>query len=110
MADIHELEDRLLSNIVRLYRGEEPEFLAEGSQEIVSERFPAGKYVDVPGLCKVATLDEVAEQDWSLNPGRYVGLPVDNVSQPGQKVPTTGSTSARSISTHCGPGSRRAVT
>jgi type I restriction enzyme M protein len=28
----------------------------------------------VPGLCKVATLDEIESQGWSLNPGRYVGV------------------------------------
>ena len=27
-----------------------------------------------PGLCKVATLDEIEAQGWSLNPGRYVGV------------------------------------
>ena len=29
---------------------------------------------DVLGLCKVATLDEIEAQGWSLNPGRYVGV------------------------------------
>jgi type I restriction enzyme M protein len=29
----------------------------------------------VPGLCKVATLGEIEAQGWSLNPGRYVGVP-----------------------------------
>jgi type I restriction enzyme M protein len=28
----------------------------------------------VPGLCKVVTIDEIKEQGWSLNPGRYVGV------------------------------------
>ncbi len=32
------------------------------------------KYADVAGLCKVATLAEIEEQGWSLNPGRYVGV------------------------------------
>ena len=27
-----------------------------------------------PGLCKVATIDEIEAQGWSLNPGRYVGV------------------------------------
>ena len=31
-------------------------------------------FVDVPGLCKVATLKEIEAQGWSLNPGRYVGV------------------------------------
>jgi len=30
-------------------------------------------YVDVPGLCKVATRAEIDAQGWSLNPGRYTG-------------------------------------
>ena len=29
------------------------------------------------GLCKLAGLDEVSEQDWSLNPGRYVGVVIE---------------------------------
>lgn len=62
-----------ISNIVRLYRGEEPENDAGGSG-LMKESFPKGKYGDVRGLCKVATLDEVEAQSWSLNPGRYVGV------------------------------------
>jgi len=63
-----------LANIARLYRGEVPE-TGEGSADLMVEHFPAGVYQDVPGLCKVATLDEIAAQGWSLNPGRYVGVP-----------------------------------
>ena len=62
----------LLANIVRLYRGEDVESIA-GSSEALNERFPDGAYVDVPGLCKVATLAEIEAQGWSLNPGRYTG-------------------------------------
>lgn len=62
-----------LANIVRLYRGEAPEFDA-GSQELLNARFPAGTYSDVAGLCGVATLAEIEAQTWSLNPGRYVGV------------------------------------
>ncbi|MDX9766713.1 MAG: class I SAM-dependent DNA methyltransferase, partial [Ectothiorhodospiraceae bacterium] len=38
----------------------------------LQERFPKAEYEDVTGLCKLATVAEVEEQDWSLNPGRYV--------------------------------------
>ena len=62
-----------ISNIVRLYRGEKPEDEA-GSGGLMKEDFPRGKYADVAGLCKVATLDEIEAQGWSLNPGRYVGV------------------------------------
>lgn len=62
-----------ISNIVRLYRGEKAEKEC-GSDEIMKKSFPDGKYKDVAGLCKVATLKEIAEQGYSLNPGRYVGV------------------------------------
>jgi type I restriction enzyme M protein len=62
----------LIANIVRLYRGE-PVETVEGSGPLLKERFPDGQYVDVPGLCKVATLDEIEAQAWSFNPGRYTG-------------------------------------
>ncbi|NLF10566.1 MAG: SAM-dependent DNA methyltransferase [Anaerolineaceae bacterium] len=62
-----------LANIVRLYRGEEPEDLHD-SAGLMAEHFTGGEYVDVPGLCKVATLAEIEAQGWSLNPGRYVGV------------------------------------
>ena len=62
-----------LSNIVRSYRGEDLETGA-GSQKLMKEKFPRGKYVDVAGLCKVATIAEIEAQGWSLNPGRYVGV------------------------------------
>lgn len=43
----------------------------------LKERFPKAEYEDVTGLCKLATLDEVKEQDYSLNPGRYVGVVIE---------------------------------
>ena len=63
----------LLANIVRLHRGDAPEFDA-GSKTMLAERFPGGRYADVAGLCKAATLGEIEAQGWSLNPGRYVGV------------------------------------
>lgn len=69
-----------IANIVRLYRGEKPESLAEdddenpGQEPNLKATFPKLKYADVAGLCKVATLKEIEAQGWSLNPGRYVGV------------------------------------
>ena len=62
-----------IANIVRLYRGGQLETV-NGSEDMLKEKFPEGKYVDVAGLCKVATIDEIEAQGWSLNPGRYVGV------------------------------------
>jgi type I restriction enzyme M protein len=72
-----------IANLVRLYRGEAPDFTfgGEAAQDKLKEVFgkkPA--YADVPGLCKAATLDEIEAQGWSLNPGRYVGV------APGEEV------------------------
>jgi type I restriction enzyme M protein len=43
----------------------------------LQERFPKVQYEDVTGLCKLATPAEVREQDYSLNPGRYVGVVIE---------------------------------
>ena len=61
-----------LANIVRLYRGEDVETV-DGSDALLKKQFPDGQYVDVPGLCRVATRAEIETQGWSLNPGRYTG-------------------------------------
>lgn len=47
-----------IADIVRSYRGEEG----------------AKPYEDMKGLCKVATIEEVASHGYSLNAGRYVGV------------------------------------
>ncbi|MDP3725215.1 MAG: class I SAM-dependent DNA methyltransferase [Nanoarchaeota archaeon] len=47
-----------IAGIVRRYREEKSE----------------GKYKDIKGRCKAATLDEVRANDYSLNPGRYVEI------------------------------------
>lgn len=62
-----------IANIVRLWRGQEEELIA-GSGPRMTETFGDDGYKDVPGLCKAANRAEIAAQDWSLNPGRYVGV------------------------------------
>ena len=66
-----------IANLVRLYRGEAPDFTFGGgeAQAKLKEVFgnkPA--YADIAGLCKAASLQEIEAQGWSLNPGRYVGV------------------------------------
>ena len=43
----------------------------------LQERFPKAEYEDVTGLCKLARSEDVKEQDYSLNPGRYVGVVIE---------------------------------
>lgn len=40
----------------------------------LTEKFGAGAYADIPGLCKVATLEEIEAKGFSLTPGAYVGV------------------------------------
>ena len=59
----------------------------------LTERFPEGKYRDVVGLCKATEVgeildedgsvigykeDSIGDQDFSLNPGRYVGVVIED--------------------------------
>ncbi len=81
--DWTEAQIGFLANLVRLYRGEEPDFTL-GSEEAKAKLLEVfgkeTKYADVAGLCKAATLKEIEAQGWSLNPGRYVGV------APGEEV------------------------
>lgn len=40
----------------------------------LTEKFGTGKYNDILGLCKITTIDEIEEKNWSLTPGAYVGV------------------------------------
>ncbi|MDO8466288.1 MAG: class I SAM-dependent DNA methyltransferase [Gallionella sp.] len=77
-----------IANIVRLYRGEAPDYTLGGEEaatklaELFTPSPLAGEgwgegviqYRDIPGLCKAATFAEIEAQGWSLNPGRCVGV------------------------------------
>jgi type I restriction enzyme M protein len=75
-----------IANIVRLYRGQDIDntYLETHLDEGNDGRFSLGNffksdmgdftYQDIAGLCKVASKDEIFEQGYSLNPGRYVGV------------------------------------
>jgi type I restriction enzyme M protein len=63
-----------LANIVNLYRGEDAEFVHDSLKLFEEHGMNPEKYEDSLGLCKAASLDEISRQQWSLNPGRYVGV------------------------------------
>jgi type I restriction enzyme M protein len=74
ISDFSEEQLEGLTAIMQLFRGEKPEVSKDNNW--FNEKFPAGKYEDVEGLCKIVDLEEVAAQDYSLTPGRYVGVVV----------------------------------
>jgi len=79
-----------IANLVRLYRGEAPDYTLGGDEAQAKIKAIFGKkpaYADVAGLCKAATLKEIEAQSWSLNPGRYIGVaPGEDVSDEDFKV------------------------
>jgi type I restriction enzyme M protein len=64
-----------LTAIMAMFRGEKPSVAT--TNEWFAEHFPNGSYQDVEGLCKIVDLAELKEQDYSLTPGRYVGVNID---------------------------------
>jgi len=44
-------------------------------------RFPEAKFVAVPGLCRIVTRADIEAADWSLTPGRYVGVAPPEVDE-----------------------------
>lgn len=76
-----------IAAIVRRYRGEEG----------------YGEYTDIKGRCKVATLDEVRANDYSLNPGRYVEIvekEIDNVDFEAKMKELMGEFSTLTVEAH----------
>jgi type I restriction enzyme M protein len=70
--DFTDAQIEFISNIVRMFRGQDVEL--NSSVEMMSDTFGEYVYKNVSGLCKVATLSEIEERGWSLNPGQYVGI------------------------------------
>ena len=47
----------------------------------LTERFPEAKLCDVEGLVKLVDRAEIEANDWSLTPGRYVGVAPEEVDE-----------------------------
>ncbi|MDQ9126807.1 N-6 DNA methylase [Serratia fonticola] len=54
-------------------------FISQGHWLI--SRFSLGLYEDVGGLCKAVSLQEIADNDYSLTPGRYIGGALTNQNE-----------------------------
>ncbi|MGB0839182.1 MAG: type I restriction-modification system subunit M [Chitinophagales bacterium] len=64
-----------LTALINAFRGDDLGLSPDNAW--FKEHFPTGAYEDVEGLCKVATMAEIEEQDYSLTPGRYVGVKIE---------------------------------
>lgn len=73
--DFSEEQMEGLTALINAFRGDDLGVKVDNSW--FNEHFPEGSYQDVEGLCKVVEMDEIIEQDYSLTPGRYVGVSID---------------------------------
>ncbi len=64
-----------LTALINAFRGDDLGVNADNTW--FNEHFPEETYQDVEGLCKIVDMDEIIEQDYSLTPGRYVGVSID---------------------------------
>ena len=79
-------KEHLVANVSVLIAVEEPQRAGQGErieealetarqrEWLVSKFGEDGQYQDVLGLCKIATIQEIAEKNYSLTPGAYVGV------------------------------------
>lgn len=85
---LYEGDSESFYNLIKEYESSRDSAKAEDKKKYyqkqidwLMERFPKGKYEDIVGLCKVARLegeDGIIDQDYSLNPGRYVGVVIED--------------------------------
>lgn len=59
---------RLLNRKIRILEEDDIEKIVKAYKE-----FKNSNLEDIPGFCKIATLNDLKSKDFSLNPGRYVG-------------------------------------
>lgn len=70
-ADLKKNEDATVRDRVLEGMKQPAHFIAQGHWLL--SRFPEGVFAPVPGLCKAVTVEEIAANEYSLTPGRYVG-------------------------------------
>ena len=71
-ADVKKNEDATTRDLVLEGMKQAVHFVTQGHWLL--SRFPDGVFEAVPGLCKAVTVDEIEANDYSLTPGRYVGV------------------------------------
>jgi type I restriction enzyme M protein len=74
--ELSDAEVQRIADTYHAWRGESVPLPVAG--EVASEAAGEGgvkSYVDIPGFCKSASLEEIAKHGFVLTPGRYVGAP-----------------------------------
>ncbi|MDO9402294.1 MAG: type I restriction-modification system subunit M N-terminal domain-containing protein [Polaromonas sp.] len=84
--DYDRFENKLLEDLLRSFDSEARRNAKAAVEQLkaaaylhrqiawLQDRFPNAEMQDVPGLCKVVTRAGIEAADWSLTPGRYVGV------------------------------------
>jgi len=68
-----------LGNIVKLYKNQKLKFKID-STDLITKNFPNNEYIDVKGLCNIASIEDIQQENYSLNAGRYVGVVFQEIS------------------------------
>lgn len=85
--DFSQKQIELLASIVRVYREESingynfnrNNYSFSEEQTVLFEKmFTSNEFIDIPGICKQESVQNIELQNWSLNPGRYVGVSENN--------------------------------
>lgn len=63
----------MISRVQRTLADDDIKLIADTYHRWRGDKTVKGKYADVPGFCKSATLEEIREHGHILTPGRYVG-------------------------------------
>lgn len=67
----------LISRKIRVLESSDIEKIVKAYKDFELDRLE-----NVPGFCKISTINEIKEKDYSLNPGRYVGADESNKMTP----------------------------
>lgn len=74
---IKELDEQRKNTVEKL---KQPRYFYKQAQWL-QERFPDAELRDIEGLVKVVSRTEIEQNDWSLTPGRYVGVAPEEVDE-----------------------------
>lgn len=69
---------KMFVDVDRTHRTLDAEIISGICDTYHSWLYRKGEYEDVPGYCRSVPLDEICDSDYSLYPGQYIGIGVDD--------------------------------